>query len=69
MDTGSYLKESSEVTDTSLGDLVVSRHNSIEIDRQYYTTVSTDKELGLALEKRCKDRHTLYRAPDYKELV
>ena len=34
MDIGSYLKERSEVFDTSLGDFVVSGHNSIEIDRQ-----------------------------------
>ena len=66
MDIRSYLKERSEVFDTSLGDFVVFGHNSIKIDRQYYTTVSTDRELGMALEKRRINKHTLYRGPYYK---
>ena len=31
--------------------------------------MSTDRELRLALEKRCTDKHTHCRAPHYKELV
>lgn len=69
MDVGGYLRENFEVTDVSLGDSVVSGCNSIKIDRQYYSTISADAELGLALDKRFKSKHTLYRAPDYKELV
>ena len=69
MDIGSYLKEGSEVIDASLGDSTVSGHNSIKIDRRYYDIVSADRELGLALEKRFKNKYTSHRTPNYRELV
>jgi hypothetical protein len=69
MDIGEYLKEGSEVVDGSLGDATVARANCIKIDRLYYETVSTDRELNLALEKRFKGKNTLYITPNYATLV
>jgi hypothetical protein len=69
MDIGDYIKEGSELVDGSLGDSLASGLSCIKIDRQYYTTVSTDRELNLALDKRFKGKTTLYVNPSYATLV
>lgn len=69
MDICDFLAEGTELIESSLGDATVTHSTIVKVDTAYYKLVQSDREIGLAIEKRFKGKHTLYGSPGYKDLV